>query len=114
MFIPLERIIRGRNWVWPTYNQPQNQETDVKKLLQKIGYSIENEAAALRSFLRHFMPEMIPDQENPQIDQYQFLVQYDQKLPEVLEKQRPADEKIIKRLNQVATVFEKSRQVKRA
>ena len=96
--------------LWPTNNALINPETDVKNLLQKIGYPVENEAAALRAFLRHFMPEMIPDQENPEMDQYQFLLEYDQNLPTVLAHQAPADKKIIQRLNQVAAIFEKSRQ----
>lgn len=95
--------------LWPKNSQPKNQKKDIKKLLQKIGYPLENEAAALRAFLRHFMPEMIPDQENPQMDQYQFLLEYDKNLPVVLEKQQPADVRVIGRLNQVADLFEQSR-----
>lgn len=106
---PWEELSKEGIGLWPTYTQAKNQETDVKKLLQKIGYSIENEAASLRAFLRHFMPEMIPDQENQEMDQYQFLLEYDKNLPFVLAHQAPADKKIIQRLNQVGASFEKSR-----
>ena len=96
--------------LFPTNTCVKTHQTDVKNLLQEIGYPIENEAAALRAFLRHFMPERVPDQENPEMDQYQFLLEYDQNLPAVLVHQSPADQEIIQRLTQVANAFYHSRQ----
>ena len=105
---PWKELSKEGIGLWPTNNQPQDQETDVKKLLQKIGYPVENEAASLRAFMRHFIPEMIPDKENPTMDQYQFLLEYEKNLFSILDKQLPADEKVIHRLKQVANIFEQS------
>ena len=107
---PWAELSRADIGLFPKNTPVKTQQTDVKTLLKEIGYPLENEAAALRAFLRHFMPERIPDKENPEMDQYQFLLEYDQNLPAVLAHQAPADQKIIQRLNQVADAFKKSRQ----
>ena len=107
---PWAELSRAGIGLFPENTQVKTQKTSVKNLLKEIGYPLENEAAALRAFLRHFMPEMIPDQENPKMDQYQFLLEYDQNLPTVLAHQASANQKIIRRLNQVADIFKKSRQ----
>ncbi len=106
---PWEALSKEGIGLWPSEEVLENQTKDIKSLLETIGYPTENEEAALRAFWRHFMPQMIPDKECQGIDQYQFLLKYDQNLPSILKMQASADEKIVQRLNQVASAFEKSR-----
>ena len=56
------------------------------------------------------MPQLIPDKENPVMDQYQFLLDYDKNLPSVLAHQPQANQAILNTLNQVAYLFNRSRQ----
>lgn len=106
---PWKKLSKAGIGLYPAENTIKNKCEDVKILLEKIGYPVQNEPASLRAFLRHFMPERIPDRENPEMDSYSFLLEYDQNLPAVLEKQALPDTQIITRLNQVADAFEKSR-----
>lgn len=118
---PTRRYDPGRLFPWqvlaqeeiglfPSGEQKLSPKQSVKDLLRQIGYSVENEPASLRAFIRHFMPQLIPDKENPLMDPYQFLLDYDKNLPSVLAHQPQANQTILNTLNQVAYLFNRSRQ----
>ncbi|MBQ7413782.1 MAG: N-acetylmuramoyl-L-alanine amidase [Alphaproteobacteria bacterium] len=109
-FFPWKNLAKDGIGSWPADTNiiPDDiKHLSVKKLLEEIGYPTDNEKAALYAFLRHFMPEEIPDREVSDKDQIDFLWHYEENLPKVLEKLPMPSESIINRLQQVARTYKK-------
>lgn len=110
---PWAKLAQAGVGLYPERQPQKGQPTEtVKELLVKIGYPVDNEKAALRAFVRHFMPEMIPDIEYSGQDYFNFLWHYEENLPTVLEKQHFDKQQILSRLTQVANLYQQSRNEK--
>ena len=99
-YFPWADLAKDGIGIW-TDDTLKNKNPDIKRLLQKIGYDVQNEKAALYAFIRHFMPSEMPCEQN--------IYQMEENLLSNIDKYEMPTGIIVDRLTAIANLYDQAR-----